>query len=260
MDMMTLIGLVSVMGTLYYVLATDEIVRMLFNPNAAILVFGGTFSATLVAFPWEVIKETIPSFRLLFFSNRNSERHRQELVEQITGLSEKARRSGIESLQEEIPRINDKHLAYGIQMAVDGIEQEVIRNNMEKEALYTRQRHRHISSVFRTMATLAPVFGLLGTLLGVVKMLQNISNPVNMGTAMASAVTATFYGILAANVCIPIAIKLNDHSDRDMTIREIVTEGVLAIQQGDLPLIVRKKLNAFVLSSIREKSQPQKKD
>lgn len=248
MDMMTIIGVAAVFATLFFVLAADNILSMMFNPMAALLVFGGTFSATLIAYSWEIIKEILPSLKLLIFSGKNSERDRHEMVEVVTGLAEKSRRQGLQSLQEDVSRQDNKFLVYGLQMIIDGLEYDMVKDNLEKEIQYSKEHHQQVSGVFKTMATLAPIFGLLGTLTGVVQMLQNLSNPANMGVAMAHAVTATFYGILLANICIPIGIKLTTHSERDLVVKELIKEGLLSIHQGDIPLIVRKKLNSFLIS------------
>ncbi|MGE5894577.1 MAG: motility protein A [bacterium] len=253
MDIMTIIGLVAVAITVLYVLSAGNIVNMIFNPLALIVVFGGTFSATLIAYPWDVLKELIPSLRVLFFPSKNTERDRYNLIDQLISLAEKGKRDGIEKLQEDIPKIENRFLAHGIQMLVDGLEQEVIKDNMEREIYYTRQNHQKVAGVFKTMATVAPIFGLLGTLIGIVDMLRNLSNPTHMGVAMANAVTATFYGIFSSNIFIPIATKLSGHSERDILTKEMLAEGIVSIHQGDVPLIVRKKLNAFVLAHVQEK-------
>lgn len=255
MDLMTIIGIVFGIITVLFVMASGNILHMLFNPIAAILVFGGTFSATLIAYPWDIIKQAFPAFRLMLFPERNTDQYRQELINTLTSLSEKARRLGIESLEKEIAGFKDKFLLHGIGMLIDGFEYDVVKDNMEKEILYTRLAHSKVSNLFRTMATLAPIFGLLGTLIGVVQVLRNLSDPTTMGSAMAIAITTTFYGIFAANfLFLPIAIKLNEHSERDLTSKELIAEGILSIHRGDLPLIVRKKLNAFLASHLREAS------
>jgi chemotaxis protein MotA len=249
MDLMTIFGLIAGIGSVYYVMAEGNILHMLLNPVAAVLVFGGTFSATLIAYPWEVIKYAAPSFRFIFLSQKNNETYRQRLIDQIVHMAEKARRAHVESLQGEIRNIDNGLLAYGMQMVVDGYEPKVVNENMQKEMISARQLNQRVSGVFRTMATLSPIFGLLGTLIGVVQVLRNLSDPTNMGSAMAIAITTTFYGIFAANfLFLPVSIKLNEHGEGEVTSNELVTEGVLAIQQGDLPLIVRKKLNAFMMS------------
>lgn len=255
MDLMTIIGLLAVAGTVLYVLSAGNIVHMLFNPLALIVVYGGTFSATLIAYPWDVLKEIFPSLRILFFPSKNTDKDRQDLIALLTSLAEKARRDGIGKLQEEVPRLENRFLRHGIQMVVDGLEADVIRDNMEREIFYTRQNHAKVAGTFRTMATVAPIFGLLGTLIGVVEMLRNMSDPAHMGKAMANAVTATFYGIFSSNIFIPIATKLTNHGERDIITQEMVAEGILAIHAGDVPLIVEKKLNAFILVHVREQSE-----
>jgi len=253
MDKMTIIGIVAILLTIVYVLAVGNILHMLLNPLALVIVFGGTFSATLIAYPWSVIKEIAPSLRILLFPGNNTDKDMENKIDYLASLAEKARRDGIESLSGEIPKMEDRFLVHGIQMLVDGLEHDVIRDNLGREIFYTRHNQQKVSGAFRTMATVAPIFGLLGTLMGIVDMLRNLSNPSSMGAAMSNAVTATFYGIFSANVFIPIATKLTDHSERDIISKEMIAEGIMSIQQGDVPLILRKKLTAFIMAHIRQK-------
>ncbi len=255
MDKMTIIGLVAIMVTMLYILSASSILHMLFNPLALIVVFGGTFSATMIAYPWVVLKEVLPSTRALLFPGKNADKDMEERINRLTGYAEKARRDGIDSLQSELPNINDKFLAHGVQMLVDGLEQDVLKDNLGREIFYTRHNQQKVTGVFRTMATVAPIFGLLGTLMGIVEMLRNLSNPATMGAAMSNAVTATFFGIFSANIYIPIATKLTDHGERDIITKEMTAEGIMAIHQGDVPLIVRKKLTAFILAHMRQEKK-----
>ncbi len=253
MDKMTIIGLVAILLTILYVLAAGNILHMLFNPLALIIVYGGTFSATLIAYPWSVIKEITPSLRILLFPGKQTDEDMEEKIDYLATLAEKARRDGIESLAGEISRMDDRFLVHGVQMLIDGLEHDVIKDNLSREIFYTRHNQQKVSGAFRTMATVAPIFGLLGTLMGIVDMLRNLSNPTSMGAAMSNAVTATFYGIFSANVFIPIATKLTDHSERDIISKEMIAEGIMSIQQGDVPLILRKKLTAFIMAHMRQK-------
>jgi len=253
MDKMTIIGLVAILLTILYVLAAGNILHMLFNPLALIIVYGGTFSATLIAYPWAVIKEIVPSLRVMLFPSKHSDKDMEDMIAKLSSLAEKARREGVESLAGEMPKINDRFLLHGLQMLVDGLEHDVIKDNLGREIFYTRHNQQKVSGAFRTMATVAPIFGLLGTLMGIVDMLRNLSNPSSMGAAMSNAVTATFYGIFSANVFIPIATKLTDHSERDIINKEMIAEGIMSIQQGDVPLILRKKLTSFIMAHMRQK-------
>jgi chemotaxis protein MotA len=260
MDFMTIFGLLAGAATVIYVMSAGSILHMLLNPAAAVLVFGGTFSATMIAYPWEIIRHAIPSCRRVFFLPKNSDADREGLIDLIISLAEKARRLNLESLQDEFHIINDKFMVQGLQMVVDGIEPDVLRENLERDVLNNRRLQQKVCSVFRTMATLAPIFGLLGTLIGIVQVLRNLSDPTSMGNAMAIAITTTFYGIFAANfLFLPLSIKLNDHNENDTMSKELIVEGIMAIQQGDPPFIVKKRLNAFVLSHVKAKGETKKK-
>ncbi len=255
MDKMTILGLVCILLTMIYVLAVGNILHMLFNPLALIIVYGGTFSATLIAYPWSVIREIMPNkvMRIMLFPSKHADKDMEDMINYLASLAEKARRDGIETLQSEIPKMEDKFLTHGVQMLVDGLEHDVLRDNLSREIFYTRHNQQKVAGAFRTMATVAPIFGLLGTLMGIVEMLRNLSNPSSMGAAMSNAVTATFYGIFSANVFIPIATKLTDHSERDIINKEMMAEGIMAIQEGDVPTLVRKKLTAFIMAHMKQK-------
>ncbi len=262
MDLMTIIGFIAGAATVYYVLADGNILGMMLNPVAFVLVFGGTISSTLISYPFDIIKQVFPSLKFMFVGGQNHEEGRTQLISQLQGLSEKARRESVQSLQGDIPAVKDKFLRYGLQMVVDGLEYDIVKDNMEKEMLLERQTHSKINGVFRTMATLSPIFGLLGTLIGVVQVLRNLSDPSHMGEAMAIAITTTFYGIFAANfLFLPAAIKLTERSENNLIDRQLVVEGVLSIHKEDLPSIVRKKLDAFLISHLKAtgKSETQKK-
>jgi chemotaxis protein MotA len=258
MDLMTLIGLVAGVATVYYVLAEGNILHLLLNPVAFVLVFGGTISATLIAYPWSILKHISGSFRLMFFGRKHSDEDKQQLIEHMTRLAEKAKLSGVESLQADVSLSKDQFLKYGLQLIVDGIEHEMVQDILEKRLLYSHQHNQKINGVFRTMATFSPIFGLLGTLIGVVQVLRNLSDPSSMGSAMAIAITTTFYGIFAANfLFLPTAIKLGELNEDETFRNQIVAEGLLAISSGDLPIIARRKLNTFMISYLKEQEFPQ---
>lgn len=253
MDLMTVIGLLLGAASVYYVMAHGQIVHLLFNLDAAILVFGGTIACTLIAYPWRVIKQAPKALKLIFFPPK--ELLHTQGIEILVRLAEQAKRNGIESLQNDIHTLKDKFMINGVQMLIDGIEADIVRENLEKEIICIRQRHQKVGSIFRTMGTLSPIFGLLGTLIGVVQVLRNLTDPQSMGASMAIAVTTTFYGIFGANfLFLPTAIKLNEYSEDEILTKELTIEGVISIQQGDLPLIVRKKLESFLSAKLKEKS------
>lgn len=249
MDIMTLFGLMAGIATIYYVMQAGDIVHLLFNPLALVLVFGGTFSAIFIAYPWETMKRIPEALRLMFVRKDYTDEMKVTAIDTLASLAEKARRQGAGSLQADASAERDKFMSFGLQMIVDGLDQEAISENMEKKIAFVYQHNQRISSVFRTMATLSPIFGLLGTLIGVVQVLKNLNSPAEMGAAMAIAITTTFYGIFAANfVFLPSAIKLGDRNEDEALYRKLVTEGIISIRQGNLPVIVRKRLNSFIIS------------
>lgn len=258
MDLMTIIGLCIGLGSTYYVMVQGKIAYLLLNPDAAILVLGGTLGATLITFPWKILRQAPGAIWMIFFPQRKDKP--AVIINALVRLSEKAKTSGISSLLGEIKDRSNHFLIDGVQMMVDDLDPEVIRENMEKDITFIRRRHQQISGIFRTMGTYAPIFGLLGTLIGVVQVLRNLTDPTSMGASMAIAVTTTFYGIFLTNfVFLPISGKLTIHSDDELLLKEVMIEGLLAIQKGDIPIIVTKKLETFLSYKIRVKEIKKKK-
>ena len=197
MDLMTVLGLALGLGAVYYVMQAGNITALLINPNAAVLVFGGTFAATMISYPFKVLKSAPKALMMIFFPSKINTP--SETVNTLLRLTESAQRNGIDRLQNDIGELKDRFMIDGIQMVIDNLDPDVIRENLQKEIIFTRKRHHQVSGIFRTMGTYAPIFGLLGTLIGVVQVLRNLSDPESMGASMAIAVTTTFYGIFGTN-------------------------------------------------------------
>ncbi|MBU0951745.1 MAG: MotA/TolQ/ExbB proton channel family protein [Elusimicrobia bacterium] len=257
MDLLTVGGAIIGAAAIYIVMARGQILHMLFNLDAFLLVVVGTLSSTFIAYPWATIRSIPKAFSLAFFPKKRESS--LKMIEIVVGLSEKAKRAGLVGLQPEISGLHDKFLRNAVQMLIDGYDIDIIEDNLEKEILYVRERHQKVSSVFRMMATVAPIFGLLGTLLGVVQVLRNITDPKSMGAAMATAVAATFFGIFAANfVFLPVAVKLSEYSEDEILNMELITEGIVSIHKGDVPVITEKKLEGYLSAILREQSKQAK--
>jgi len=252
MDFMTILGLLLGCGAVYYVMAQGQITSLLFNLSAAILVFGGTIASTLISYPFKIIKQAPKAVKLVMFPSKRYTA--SEAIDTLVRLATVAKMGGIAVLANEIHNLRDNFLIDGIQMIIDNLDPEMIRENLEKEIVFTRRRHQQISGIFRTMGTYAPIFGLLGTLIGVVQVLRNLADPTTMGASMAIAVTTTFYGIFGTNfLFLPIAGKLNAHSEEELLLKEVMIEGILSIQKGEIPLIVERKLQAFLAYKLRKR-------
>jgi len=255
MDFMTILGFMIGGGALYYVMWTGKVVNLLFNVEAAVLVFGGTIGCTLITYPWKIIKVVPRAVLMMFFPPKRIAA--DDAIKLVVELAEKAKRSGVESLQDELPRLDTPFLRDSLQMVIDGLEADTIHEKLEKELAIVRRRHYQVSSIFRSMGGYAPIFGLLGTLLGVVQVLRNLTDAQSMGASMAIAVTATFYGIFGANfLFLPIAGKLTIYSEDELIIKELLSRGVLAIQKGEVPLVVERRLEAFLAYRLRSTSKP----
>ena len=168
-------------------------------------------------------------------------------------LAEQARREGILAIERHIDNIDDDFMKSGIQLAVDGSEPEVMRNIMENELNNLQNRHKLGQAIFTAMGMYAPAFGMIGTLIGLIKMLRTLDDPTQIGAGMAVALVTTFYGAVFANlIFLPIAGKLRTRSEKEVLERELIIEGILAIQSGDNPRIIRGKLLTFLAPSARK--------
>lgn len=249
-DLMTLIGLVLGVGAVYLVMYWGGTSHLLWHRDAAVLVMGGTFASMLISTQIETILRLPKALSMVFFKKKTYEP--QEIIAMMVNFSEKSLRSGVDSLQEDVEGITDKFLADGISLVISGLSADLVRENLLKELTFIRKRHYQVSNVIRSMGTYSPIFGLLATLLGVVQVLRNISDPKSLGASMAIAVTGTFYGIASANfLFLPVANKLDAHTDDELLVKEVMIEGILAIQAGDMPIIVGKKLRAFLAPRFR---------
>ncbi|MFH1282619.1 MAG: MotA/TolQ/ExbB proton channel family protein [bacterium] len=258
MDLMTIFGFLLGGGAAVYVMWKGEILYLLINLDAAILVIGGTLGATLITYPWRILKQAFIAFWMIFFPKRRQSP--AKTIKMMVELAEKAKTTGIHSLLDDMTDKRNAFLQEGIQMLVDDLEPDIIRDNLEKDITFIRRRHQQIGNVFKTMGTYSPIFGLLGTLIGVVQVLRNLTDPSSMGRSMAIAVTTTFYGIFLANfVFLPISGKLGTHTEDELLVKEVIVEGLLAIQKGDIPMIVSKKLETFLSHAVRTREIKNKK-
>jgi chemotaxis protein MotA len=218
-------------------------------PSLALTV-GGMLCATLIHFSlpqflgiFSVVKKTIvtkiPSA--------------SQLIQNMVNFAAINRRDGALALEQEIPKLNDVFFIKGLQMLIDGQDSEAIRDLMSLEIEYLRERHSTGKKILEFMGAAAPAFGMIGTLIGLVQMLKNLSSPDQIGAGMAVALLTTFYGAFTANlIFIPLAGKLGIYSKAETTAKEMILEGVCAIAQGDSPTVIREKMQAFVSQSRRE--------
>jgi chemotaxis protein MotA len=180
----------------------------------------------------------------------------QEEIDRIVTYASLARKEGMLALESKVEEASDPFLSKGIRMVIDGIPKETIREILRIELDYVDHRHRIGKAILEYMGGAAPAFGMIGTLIGLVAMLQTLDDPSKIGGGMAVALLTSFYGALLANlVFIPLAGKLDARSKEEMLVREIMAEGIIAIQAGDPPITVEEKLKSFVSEGMRKKME-----
>jgi chemotaxis protein MotA len=254
-DRATVFGLTAIAGLLLWLLfaGSGHVLDLFWRTPSLALVLGGTLLATMVAYP-------VARFRSLGKVVRNAFVERSESPEQtiaiLVTLAEMARRDGLLVLEKPIEQIDNGFLKRAMRMAVDGMDARMIESVMQAELEGIDLRHTCGKGLLDSMGRFAPVFGMIGTLIGLVIMLGGMSDPTMIGPGMAVALLTTLYGLVFANaVCHPLANKLAQRSSDELLTKTIALKGVLAIQAGDNPRIVAQKLRAYLPQSDRE-SEP----
>jgi chemotaxis protein MotA len=254
MELMTISGLVFGLACVVVVMERAGILHMVLNFDAFLLVFGGTFASMMITYPWALLKQVPWALgRALFPGRRESA---SDTILTMVCLAEAAKRGGVDSLEGELGHVKEPFLADGLRMVINGVSPELVRESLEKTIAFTRARHQQVADVFKTLGTYSPVFGLLGTLIGVVQILQNLTDAASLGKAMAVAVTTTFYGIFGTNfIFLPLAGKLTAYSDAEILTKQVMIEGILAVQAQEVPALLSLKLQAYMSHRLRERQE-----
>jgi chemotaxis protein MotA len=213
------------------------------------IVLGGTLGATMVANPLERTKNMPKIMKNAFFSEQIDT---IGLIQTLVSFAEKARREGLLALEEDAGQLDDEFMRKSIQLVVDGTDPELVKSILDTEIGLLEERHTANKGFLDSVAELGPAFGMLGTLIGLIQMLQNLDDPSALGPGMAVALVTTFYGSILANMfAIPLGKKLTQNSSREVLARELMVEGILSIQAGENPRIVEEKLKVFLPPAMR---------
>lgn len=217
--------------------------------TSVFVVIGVTIGVVFVAHPMEDVKVLTKVTGKLFKYPLDDS---AELIKKLVRYAELARKNGILALDGATDPEDDPFMSKGIQLAVDGIDPDQIRETMESELSYLQARHARGKKLYLTLGTYAPAFGMVGTLIGLVLMLRNLSDINSIGPAMAVALITTFYGAIIANLLtLPAADKLGIRDAQESMNKEIIINGVLAIQAGDNPRMVEQKLKVYLPPALR---------
>lgn len=216
----------------------------LLAPSAMIIVFGGTIGATVVAFSTSEVL-SIPKLFKTAITKKLPDF--TEMINMIVDLSEKARREGLLYLDNQLDTLEDPFLRKAMQLVVDGTDPDMVRSILETEIYAAYERHQVGVHIFEGAGGYAPTMGIIGTVMGLVHVLGSLQDPDSLGPAIAMAFIATLYGVGSANVFwLPIGGKLKNLSKKELLLKEMMIEGILALQAGYNPTIIRERLNAFI--------------
>jgi chemotaxis protein MotA len=250
MDIATLLGIFSAFGLVVIAILIGGGLSLFINAPSLMIVVGATLGATMVNYPLKELLGAISVVKNVFFAKALSV---EEIIRQFVGFGGKARREGILALESDVKNIDDAFLKKGLQLSVDGLEPQSIQAIMDTEIEFLRERHQLGAEIFSTMGTFAPAMGMIGTLIGLVQMLQSMDDPSTIGPAMAVALLTTFYGSMIANlICMPIAGKLKTRSKEETLVKDMITAGIISLTKGENPRILEQKMLSFIPPKLRK--------
>ena len=246
MDIATILGLVLALTSIVVVLIMDggSPAELFAHPSAIILIIGGSLGATIITSPLKSVLK-LPQYIMQAFTTNSFDA--VATIDLLTNLADKARREGLLALEEDSKKISDKFLQKGVAMVVDGVDPEQVSAILETTIEQMRARHKHGIGFFTAAGGFAPTFGIIGTVMGLISVLKQLDNPSALGASIAAAFLATLWGLLMSNlIYLPIGGKLKGKSEEEARNRYMQLEGILAIQAGENPRVVRDKLSAYL--------------
>ncbi len=253
MDIASILGLILCGVVFIFGILTSGGVSALGNfldVPSIFITFGGSLCCVLASYSLQNFKEGIKSFRLVL---RTPDNDTPVTIRKIIELSNIARKEGLLALEERATDLDDEFLKKGILLIVDGTDQELVRAIMDTELASIEERHKTKIGFWDALGAMGPAWGMIGTLVGLVNMLNKMSDPSAVGPGMATALITTLYGSLLANwVCTPVASKLRESNAEEARLKGIMIEGLLSIQAGENPRVIEEKLKAFLSPKDRE--------
>ena len=251
MDTATLVGILLGFGILIWAMTSGGVgIDAFIDVPSLAMVFGGTVAASLISFP---MKRVIGVMRVIRKTFVYPLPEIQGEIDRMAEWAVLARREGLLALEEKIKEIDDPFLSKGIRLVVDGFPAQTVKDVLGIELYAMQQRHTNGRKLMDQLGALAPSFGMIGTLVGLVAMLKQLSDPSQIGGGMALALITTLYGAIFANlVFLPLGVKLESRQREETLLREVMIEGIACIQAGDKPQTIKEKLNSFVAPSQRD--------
>lgn len=250
MDIATLIGIVGALIFLVISILLGGSITTFLDAPSVMITIGGAFMSTMVSYPMDRYINALKAIKIVFTNQKIDE---GTVIKKVIELSNVARKEGLLALEEATEGVEDDFLKKGILLIVDGTDPELVRNILETELAFIQGRHNSVSGFYGKLGELGPAWGMIGTLVGLIAMLKNMSDPSTIGPNMSIALITTLYGSLLANLfAIPFQNKMKIRSADEVLLKEVMVEGLLSIQAGENPRVIEEKLKAFLAPSLRK--------
>jgi len=222
-------------------------VTQLMQPTAAMIVLGGTLGAVVGSFPMEDLKIAISSLKEVVMPPKVN---LDTLISEIVGFATKARKEGVIILEKEAKNASDPLLTMGLETVADGADPSLVQGMMENQITQLEEKVTRASKVYEGAGAYSPTFGIIGAVLGLIQVMQNLSDPSKLGAGIAVAFVATVYGLFVANlIFIPVSTRIKANFQKVLLAKEMMLEGILSIQAGESPALIERKLQSFILAS-----------
>jgi chemotaxis protein MotA len=243
-DITTIGGIAAAVGLILLGQALEGgHVGSVLQATAALIVFGGTLGAVMVNFP---LKDIICGLKMMKLAFLNPKNDIEDLVKQIVDLAGVARRDGVLALEQRLPNIQDEFLRRAVGFIVDGVDSAVTRDALETEIHHHFETDCMGAKVYEAAGGYAPTVGILGAVLGLIHVMENLNDPSKLGGGIATAFVATIYGVGGANIIfLPFANKIKRKLTLQKDRRTLIAEGVLSIQAGLNPRVLEEKIRAY---------------
>jgi len=245
MDLVSIIGIVVGFGAILAGQALEGgTLHSITQPTAALIVLGGTFGATLLMFPGAHVRRALKDAKRVFLAPKAAG---GEIVGRIVAFAQKARREGIVAIEDDAANVEDPFFRKALSLAVDGTSSKQIRDVMDVEFKTAEEEAEAGPKVFEAAGGYSPTVGIIGAVLGLIHVMENLADPSKLGAGIAVAFVATVYGVSAANLLfLPMAGKLKARLQHDNAMRELMVEGVCAMVDGDNPRFIEQKLQGYL--------------
>ena len=265
MDLSTLIGWLAGVGFILFSIVLNKDIdtgsysiifgslKAFFDLPSIMIVIGGTFAALMVSYPLSIFKK-IPKHFGMVFKDKNSDH--KEIIEQIVEFAKEARINGVLALEEKVKEIKDPFMKNALMMVCDSVDPEKVQEMMDNELNYLEERHSQAQNFYLKGSDYAPAFGMVGTLIGLINLLGNLSDSESLAANMSVALVTTLYGSVLSNLFFkPIANKLKIRHETEMLNKAIIVVGVQGILAGDNPNFIHEKLEKLIPAQISGKAK-----